>query len=74
MVKYPLEEKFNRNFKHYRCVVENSIAQIRKWKICSHKFYSKVLDLTKALKEHHFIVEIVAGLVNKYSMPLRRYN
>lgn len=70
----PLEEKFNRNFKHYRCVVENSISHIRKWKICYHKFYSKVMDLNKALEEHHFIVEIVAGLVNKFSMPIRNYN
>lgn len=72
--KTPLEDKFNRYFKHYRCVVENSIAHIRKWRICSHKFYSKILDLKKALEEHHFIVELIAGLVNKYSMPIRNYN
>lgn len=70
----PLEEKFNRKLKHYRCVVENSISHIRKWKICYHKFYSKVMDLNKVLEEHHFIVEIVAGLVNKFSMPIRTYN
>lgn len=68
------EEKFDKNFKHYRIVVENSIAQLRKWKIASHKFYSKMSDLSKALEEHHFIIEIVAGLVNKYIMPIRNYD
>ena len=31
-------------------------------------------DLSKALEEHHFIIEIVAGLVNKYIMPIRNYD
>lgn len=68
------EEIFNREFKRYRVVVEISINQIRKWKICYHKFHSKLLNLEYALQEHHFIVEIVAGLVNKFVMPIRKYS
>lgn len=70
--KTTAEKEFNKHFKHYRSVVENSIAQIRMWKICSYRFYTKLEpNLSKALLEHTFIVEIVAGLVNRFVMPIR---
>jgi len=68
------EEIFNREFKRYRVVVEISINQIHKWKICYHKFHSKLLNFEYALQENHFIVEIVAGLVNKFVMPIKKYS
>ena len=67
------EKEFNSQFKHYRCTVENAIGQLRKWKICCYRFYSKIFELNKALKEHHFLMEILAGLLNKFVMPLRKY-
>lgn len=48
------EEIFNREFKRYRVVVEISINQIHKWKICYHKFHSKLLNLEYALQEKPF--------------------
>jgi len=67
------ERRFNSEFKHYRSVVENSISQIRKWKICSHKFSSKIKNLEEAMAQHTFLLQIIAGLVNLFVMPIRKY-
>ena len=68
------QKRFNREFKHYWSVLENSISHLRKWKICSNRFDMKVKQLPKALEKHDFIIQIVAGLVNKFVMPLRIYD
>jgi hypothetical protein len=67
------QKRFNRVFKHYRSVVENSITQIRNWKICSNKFDGKIKHLRQAREKHDFITRIVAKLVNKFVMPIRKY-
>jgi hypothetical protein len=62
------------DFKHFRVIVENVIGHIRKWKICKQEFQSKLKTLDKAREYHHFIFEIVAGLVNLFVCPLRNYD
>lgn len=47
--------EFNKHFKYFRSVVEDSISHVRMWKICSTRFYSKIKDLKEALGQHDLL-------------------
>ena len=67
------EKEFNSRFKHYRCTVENSIAQNQEnGKFVVIRFYSKIVNLNKSLSEHRFLMEIVAGLNNKFVIAFKK--
>jgi hypothetical protein len=59
--------------KKYRIVVENVIAELKRWKILHNDWQSggKLTSIYQGLKYHTMIVKIVAGLVNMYSPPRR---
>jgi hypothetical protein len=65
-------DDWNWHCKKYRITVENSIAQIRKWKIMKHDYPTNLLKLTDSLITHEILVRLVAGLVNNYSAPCRQ--
>ena len=52
--------------------MENSIAEIKKWKICEGKYFTKMTNLQNAKEDHHQIWSICAGLVNLFVMPIRK--
>lgn len=59
--------------KHIRTVIENVIAQIKKWKICAVEFRGKSKDRYAVLEEHHCIWTVCSSLVNLFSTELRDY-
>ena len=61
------------DFLKYRSVVENSIAKIKKWQICSMKFRKNMKNMELTMEQHHKIWIICAGLCNLYSQQLRNY-
>lgn len=63
---------FNRNFKHYRSVVENVIGQIKFFKICKEEFKIKMKNYQNARYKHHLIYMTVCSLLNEYVLPLRK--
>jgi hypothetical protein len=60
------EENYRKKFKGIRVIVENAIAQVKKWRICATTFRTKVKNLQGALDEHHKIWLICVGLVNRF--------
>jgi hypothetical protein len=60
-------------FKKFRVIVENSIRQVKMWKVCQHTFPFKVGQLGKEvfLEWHHKIWVVCSGLVNLYQFPFR---
>lgn len=65
------DEKLSSQFKHYRSVVENVIAHIRIFKICSDTFKCFDTTLEKDLKKHERIYRVVCSILNLYRLPIR---
>ncbi len=66
-------QSWNWMVKKYRIVVENVISEMKRWKILHTEWHagSKLPDICASLKYHTMIVQVVAGLVNLYSLPRR---
>ena len=64
------QQEFNNSFARIRTVVENSIAQVKKWKICRNCFRCKFADLDKALLQSTRVWKVCAALVNKFNFVL----
>lgn len=73
LAKYFSEEddEFQREHKRIRVVVENVIAQVKKWKICRERFRAKHADLEIVLEEHQKVWHIACALVNMYVETIR---
>lgn len=67
----PKEKELSSLFKHYRSVVENVIAHLRMFKICSHTFECYDKFLVEDLKKHEKIFVVVCGLMNSFKLPIR---
>jgi hypothetical protein len=65
------DELFQSEVKTVRIVIENVIAQIKKWKICKLPFRGKTNSMPAALEEHHKVWVVCAALVNLYVGDLR---
>jgi hypothetical protein len=73
---FPNEDTFkmriwNKTVKKWRIVVENSVRELRIFKILKHEYQTKLLTLQKSLDAHSLIVYICAALVNLYFGPRR---
>lgn len=63
--------EFNKQFMHYRSVVENVIAQLKKYKILKEELQLKVSDFEETKTKHHKISVVVSGILNRFVLPLR---
>jgi hypothetical protein len=62
---------YAKEFLQIRCVVENTIAAVKKWKICSLPFRKTLVCMDKTAQFHHKIWTICCGLYNMYHKSLR---
>ena len=59
-------KNFNNQLAHYRIIVENLFAAIKKWKICSNVLNIKFTNLNDAVDYHNKLWKIVGYLVNRF--------
>ena len=59
-------KEFNHELSHYRIIVENVFAQIKKWKICSFPLNLKFKNMRDALEKHDKIWRTIAFFTNKF--------
>jgi hypothetical protein len=58
-------------FLSIRSVVENSIAMIKKWRVCDAQFRKNLSDIGSVLDFHHKTWVICGALCNMYNLKLR---
>ena len=64
---------WNNDFKELRIIIENVIGEIKKYKIATDKFKTKIASLNEALEEHQKIWIVCGGLVKLFGSPLRNW-
>ena len=64
----PTVTEFNNYLSHYRIIIENVFAQIKKWKIASLPLKLRYSNLNKALLKHDKIWRVVGWLTNQFHL------
>jgi hypothetical protein len=62
---------YNKEFLKIRSVVENSISQIKNWRVCKDIFRKNFEDLEECRIFHERVWKIVSALCNLFHKPLR---
>lgn len=68
----PKQDEFNRDFAKIRITVENTIALIKKWKICAQVFRCKFQNLDEALCNNGMYWKVCAALVNRFNLKYKK--
>lgn len=61
-----IHQEFNNELAHYRIIVENVFAEIKKWKICSLPLSLKFSNINDALDRHNKLWTVVGAFTNMF--------